>query len=157
MPDYFRLKFTIEGVPELSRILGVTHKKLSDFKEPLWKSARLILRDVETQFTTEGGLSGGWTPLADSTVAGRLRAGFGGEHPILQRTGELRRSFYAYVDSKKTIITSKPGVAPYYKFHQSRMPRRYPPKGLPRRPMLLLTKTTRENIVQNFNEYLRFK
>lgn len=153
MSDYFRLRFRIEGVPELSRILGITHKKLSNFKEPLWRAARLILKDVETQFRTEGGLSGGWTPLAASTVAGRLREGFGGEHPILQRTGKLRRSFYAYVDSRKTVITSKPGVAPYYAFHQSRLPR----TRLPRRPMLLLVDKTRQNIVEEFNKFLRFK
>jgi len=51
MPDYFRLKFTIEGVPELSRILGMTHKKVEDFREPLWKSSKLVLNDVERQFT----------------------------------------------------------------------------------------------------------
>ncbi len=155
MPDYFRLRFTIEGVPELGRILGITHKKLSNFKKPLWESAKLILKDVEQQFKSEGGLTGGWEELADSTVAGRLREGFGGEHPILQKTGALKKSFYAYADSKKAIITSK-GVS-YYKYHQSRTSRRYPPKGLPRRAMLVLPERTRQNIVEEFNKFLRFK
>lgn len=155
MPDYFRLRFTIEGVSDLSRILGVTHKKLSDFRKPLWKSGKLILEDVEQQFRSEGGLTGGWVKLADSTVAGRIRAGYGGEHPILQRTGALRKSFISRVDSRKVVVTSE-GV-PYYKYHQSRMPRMYPPKGLPRRPMLILPERTRQNIIQEFNEFLRFK
>ena len=150
MPDYFRLRFTIEGVPELSRVLAVTHKKVTDFKQPLWKSSRLILSDVERQFATEGGLSGGWTPLAPSTVAGRIRAGYGGAHPILQRTGALRKSFYAYVDSKMAVITSK---SLYFGFHQSRAPR----TRLPRRPMLLLVERTRQNIVEEFHKFLRFK
>jgi len=150
MPDYFRLRFTIEGVPELSRILEVTHKKVSDFRVPLWKSSRLILNDVERQFVTEGGLSGGWTPLTASTVAGRLRAGYGGAHPILQKTGSLRKSFYAYVDSKKTVISSK---SPYFAFHQSRAPR----TRLPRRAMLLLVERTRQNIIEEFHKHLRFK
>ena len=152
--DYFRLRFRIEGVPELSRILALTHTKVSDFKEPLLKSSRLILNDVERQFVTEGGLSGGWKPLAESTVAGRLRAGYGGEHPILQRTGALRKSFYSRVDSKMAVISSK---SPYFGFHQSRLPRRYPPKGFPRRVMLLLVERTRQNIVEEFHKFLRFK
>ena len=155
MPDYFRLRFTIEGVSELSRILGVTHRKLSNFKKPLWESARLILADVEQQFRSEGGLTGGWKKLTDSTVAGRIRAGYGGKHPILQRTGALRKSFVSHVDSRRMVVTSR-GV-PYYAYHQSKMPRRYPPKGLPRRTMLLLTQRTKENIQEKFNKFLRFK
>ena len=148
----FRLKWRIEGVSELSRILYETQRKVSDFKEPLFKSSRLILQDVERNFVTEGGLVGGWQSLAEATVKGRLRAGFGGEHPILQRTGTLRRSFKGYVDSRKAIITSI-GVD-YYKFHQSIKPRK---TKLPRRAMLVLTQHTKENIIQNFNEFLRFK
>ena len=147
----FRLKWTIEGVPELSRILLMAGRKVQNFKEPLFKSSRLILQDVERNFITEGGLVGGWQPLTEATVRGRERAGFGGAHPILQKTGALRRSFKGYVDSKKAVITSV-GV-PYYKFHQSRRPR----TRLPRRAMLTLVERTRQNIVQNFNEFLRFK
>ena len=150
MPDYFRLRFTIEGIPELSRILELKHKQLSNFKQPLMKASNLILSDVETQFRTEGGLSGGWQPLSLSTVAGRIREGFGGEHPILQKTGKLRKSFYKNVDNKRAFISSR---SPYYGFHQSRMAR----TKLPRRPMLLLTEKTRQNIVEEFHKFLRFK
>ena len=150
MPDYFRLRFVIEGVPELSRILMLKHKQLSNFKKPLMKASSLILGDVETQFKTEGGLSGGWKPLALSTIQGRVRAGFGGGHPILQQTGKLRHSFYKNVDNKRAFISSK---SPYYGFHQSRGAR----TKLPRRPMLLLTERTRQNIVAEFHKFLRFK
>lgn len=150
MLNAFQIRWTIEGVPELSRILFKEYKKVEDFSEPLFKSSQLILKDVETQFMTEGGLSGGWKPLAANTIAGRIREGFGAG-PILQRTGTLRRSFKAELDKKKAVITSY-GVD-YYKYHQSREAR----TKLPRRPMLLLTETTRQNIIQNFNEFLRFE
>jgi len=150
MPDYFRLRFTIEGVPELSRILALTHTKVSNFKKPLWNSAKLILQDVERNFMTEGGLVGGWAPLSESTIKQRERLGFGGAHPILQRTGALRRSFYSYVDSKMAMITSK---SPYFVYHQSRMPR----KRLPRRAMLVLIERTRQNRVEEFHKFLRYK
>lgn len=149
MPKGFRLKFTIEGVPELSRILLTEYKKLTDFRKPLYRSAELILADVERNFETEGSLAGGWKPLAPGTVAGRIREGFGA-HPILQKTGALRKSFYSKVDSKRAYISS---FSPYYPFHQSRMPR----TRIPRRPMLLLVDRTRQNIVEEFHKFVRFK
>ena len=149
MSDYFRLRITLEGVLELSRILGMEYQKVSDFKKPLSKSAQFILRDVEQNFTSEGGLVGGWAPLAESTIKGRLRAGFGAG-PILQRTGKLRRSFYSIVDSQRAVISSK---SPYFVYHQSRQPR----KILPRRAMLVLVNKTKENIVEEFHKFLRFQ
>ena len=147
--DYFRLRFSIDGVAELSRILMLEHQKVSDFKKPLQASARLVRSDVETQFKTEGGLVGGWKPLAESTIKGRIRAGFGSS-PILQRTGALRRSFYSLVDEKRAIISSR---SPYFVYHQSRATR----KRLPRRAMLVLIDRTRQNIVEEFHKFLRFK
>jgi len=146
MTQGFYLRFEIEGVPELSRILGLTYQKLGNLKKPLRASANLILEDVEQQFKTEGGLTGGWQPLSEATIRGRK----GSAHPILQVSGALRRSFYSLVDEKRAIISSK---SPYFKYHQSRMPR----KKLPRRAMLVLTDRTKENIVQEFNQFLRFK
>jgi len=105
---------------------------------------------VETNFISEGGLVGGWAPLTEGTVKGRLRAGYGGEHPILQRTGALRRSFYSLVDEKKAIISSS---SPYFVYHQSRMPRTI----LPRRAMLVLVENTRQNIVEVFHKFLKLK
>ena len=150
MPDYFRLKFTIEGVPELSRVLMLTHKKVSNFKKPLWSAAKMIMQDVEINFKTEGSLVGGWKPLARSTVQGRIRAGFGGEHPILPRTGALRKSFYSFVDQRKAVVSSR---SPYFVYHQSRLPR----KKIPRRAILLLVERTRQNIVEEFHKFLRFQ
>jgi len=151
MPKGFRLKFTIEGVPELGRILLETHKKLESFRWPLWKASRLILADVERNFETEGGLVGGWQKLADATVAGRIREGYGGEHPILQKTGALRRSFYANVTKTRAFISAH---SPYYGFHQSRGARK---TKLPRRAMLVLPERTRQNIVEEFHKFVRFK
>ena len=150
MADYFRLKFSFEGVPELSRWLLMKNSKLGNLKKPLSASANLILKDIEQNFITEGGLVGGWKALEKSTVKDRERAGFGGEHMILQRTGALRKSFYSSVSEKRALITSR---SPYFMYHQSRGDRNV----LPRRAMLVLTQRTRENIVQEFNSYLRGK
>jgi len=146
----FRLRWTIEGVPELSRVLIGEYKKVEDFSVPLRQASKFILADVEANFVSEGGLVGGWQPLAPATAIGRARAGFGGEHPILQKTGSLRRSFYPRVSKKKAIIRSR---SPYFAYHQSLKPR----TKIPRRAMLVLTERTKQNIVQSFNQFLRFK
>lgn len=149
MPNYFELKFEVEGVAELHRVLGVAHAKVGNFKVPLTKASGLIMADVQRNFDTQGGLVGGWTPLSASTIAGRLRAGYGAG-PILQRTGALRKSFYSFVDEKKALVSSR---SPYFAYHQSRAAR----TKIPRRVMLMLTENTKQNIVEAFNKFLRFK
>ena len=149
MNQYFRLRFLIEGVPELSRVLLMTHKKLDDFSKPLFKASQMILDDVETQFRTEGSLSGGWTPLKLSTIIDKAKKGYGGK-PILERTGALKKSFYRQVNSRRAYISSR---SPYFGFHQSRQART---TELPRRPMLLLTQSTKEKIVKEFHKFIRF-
>ena len=108
----------------------------------------MILDDVQTQFRTEGGLSGGWTPLSLSTLIDKAKKGYGGKQ-MLERTGALKRSFYNRVSKKKAYISSD---SPYFGFHQSRKSR----TKLPRRPMLLLTQRTKENIVKEFYKFIRF-
>jgi len=149
MTDYFRIRWTIEGVPELSRVLLTAHKKLDDFSKPLFKASQMILDDVETQFRTEGSLSGGWAPLKLSTIIDKAKKGFGGK-PILQRTEALKKSFYRQVSSRRAYISS---TSPYFKYHQSRQART---TELPRRPMLLLTQSTKEKIVKEFHKFIRF-
>jgi len=149
MPNYFELKFSVEGIPELHRVLGLAHAKLNNFKIPLNKAAGFIMSDVQRNFDTEGALSGGWKPLSEGTIKQRVRDGYG-TGPTLQRTGSLRKSFYSYVDEKKALVSSN---SPYFVYHQSRMPR----TKIPRRVMLILTENTKQNIVQAFNTFLRFK
>jgi len=148
MPKNFAIRWTIEGVPELSRVLLMTHKKLDNFSKPLFKSAKMILDDVDLQFRTEGGLSGGWVSLELSTLKDKARRGYGGK-PILERTGALKKSFYGQVSKSRAEVTSD---SPYFGFHQSRQAR----TKLRRRPMLLLMRDTREKIVKEFQQFIRF-
>ena len=151
MPEVFKLKWTVEGVSELTRILDVTYTKVINFRKPLKASSKFILEDVERNFATEGSLVGGWESLKESTVKGRMRLGYGGAHPILQRTGKLRRSFYSRVNATRALVSSE---SPYFPYHQSRLPRK---TNLPRRAMLVLTERTRQNIVEEFHKFLMWK
>jgi len=140
------IKFKIEGVTELHRRLLVEVKNISDLSTPLRKSGKLVLADVQENFRSEGGLVGGWEPLAESTV--RQRGG--AAHPILVRTGSYKNSFTQHVTKKKTRVYS---FAPYHVYHQSKAPRK---GSLPRRRTLAIIELTRQNIVEEFNNYLRF-
>ncbi|MEA2056478.1 MAG: phage virion morphogenesis protein [Patescibacteria group bacterium] len=147
MPKDFAILWTIEGVPELSRLLKMKGKNLDNYKTPLKESADLILSDVSKQFRTEGNLSGGWEPLALSTLIGKARQGYG-DKPILERTGKLKKSFYKKVSKKRAYVSSS---SPYFGFHQSRAPR----TKIPRRPMLLLTEKTKHEIVRKFQRFIQ--
>ena len=149
MRQWMALKFKLEGDENLSRALVNVGNRLKDYTEPLQRSAKLILRDVRINFDTEGGLVGGWAPLAESTILGRVREGFGAG-PILHRTGRYKRSFKAEIGSKRAVIGAF-GVK-YHKYHQSTAPR----TKLPRRPTLFLRNETKAEIVREFQKYIRF-
>lgn len=69
--------------------IGVTTAMLERYVVPELRGT------FKKQFDQEGAYLNGseWKSLADSTVKQRIALGFGGRHPILQRTGTLMRSF----------------------------------------------------------------
>lgn len=67
-------------------------KALAEDTEPLAFAALNGTADLfEKNFRAEGALVGGWASLAERTIADRESKGFGGEHPILVRYGDLRQ------------------------------------------------------------------
>ena len=88
---------------------------------PCYQALYTAFRKIEQKrFSSEGP---GWEPLKPSTVADRERQGYGGEHPILNRDGTLRRSLTTK-GAKHAVITPMPdGVFfgtkdPIAKYHQ---------------------------------------
>ena len=140
---------TLEGDKELLRRLRTEESKLKDFTEPLQQSSDVVLKDIRINFDSEGGLVGGWTPLAQATIRGRIRKGYGSA-PILVNTGKYKNSFRAMVDSSKAVIDAW-GVT-YHKYHQSMAPR----IKIPRRQTLFLREETKKEIIRFFQEYMRF-
>ena len=145
----FYLNIVLDGDEKLARILLNEENKLTDFTEPLQKSSDIILKDIRINFDSEGGLVGGWTPLAQSTIRGRIRQGYGAT-PILVNTGKYKSSFKALLTKTRTTIDAW-GIT-YHKFHQSMAPR----TRLPRRQTLFLREETKKEIVRFFQEYMRF-
>lgn len=125
---------------------------------PAWPAVVRTFQAIErAAFESEGRSSGGaWPALAPRTVADRIRFGFPGAHPILQRTHALQQALTvgvgAYVQMTPTVLTY--ALAPelgYFKFHQSKAPRRL----LPRRPPVRFTPDDRVRLMSPIRLYLR--
>lgn len=114
--------------------------------EPLRTPQASELATVETAvrdafgdvFEREGDRAGRWANLAVSTQEDRRRHGFPPAHPILRRTGSLRRSFENAHDQHavsrlrvsglgtqwRLYVGSSHPVAKYHEYGTRRMPRR---------------------------------
>ena len=68
----------------------------------------------------------------------------------LQRTGKMKNSFIHKEAKDYVLITN---TAPYFKYHQSKLPRR----KLPRRIMMKLAESQRQRIIKMFQQELILK
>lgn len=63
-------------------------------KQSISRVANIVRGGFAENFADErAGDEGGWEPLAPRTVAERIDRGYGGEHPILKRSGDYKDSF----------------------------------------------------------------
>jgi phage gpG-like protein len=92
-----------------------------DFKNPLSKSANLIVEDATRNFDDQGYTYGrAWTPLKPATARQR-----GSYRPILYRTGTLKRGTKVKSVSKEKATVHNPVTyAPYHQFGTRHMPQR---------------------------------
>lgn len=139
----------IEGDIVIDRMLQGLESRATDFG-PVWPDVvRAFQAIVAKAFDTEGASTGAtWAPLKASTQADRVRHGFAPAHPILERTGALKRALTigegAHIASTPTSLryqlSSEVG---YYVYHQSKAPR----VKLPRRAPVELTFDNRTTIM----------
>lgn len=82
------------GDTQIAARLLQTVGRIDDASEWFRMMSGWLEKELGKQFDTEGAHWGGrgWKSLADSTVAARVAGGYPGEHPILNVTGELRKS-----------------------------------------------------------------
>lgn len=124
-----RIEFEVSGDVQLSRDLDRWASAVEDPGPAFEAMADDFLEIEARQFASEGGNSGGWAPLAPSTVRRR-----GSAHPILFQTGRLQQSLTSAGarDSVRRVTADSLEVGtsvPYARFHQqgtARMPRRRP-------------------------------
>lgn len=128
-----KLELDAYGDVQFSRELLRVGQNARDMR-PAFDSVEALMRGVSSkQFSSQGkAFSGGWAPLAPSTVARKARAGL--DKRILHATLRLRRSFtdknhkdHVYrATADEMFVGSR---VPYGVYHQKgtdRMPRRRP-------------------------------
>jgi phage gpG-like protein len=102
---------------------------------------KVIGEDVSDYYANRGFLSQGgvfketWSPIKRSYALWKSKHYPGA--PPLVRTGKMRRSFRARYSQDSVVIEN---TAPYFKYHQSSLPR----KKLPRRQMMGINSAVRE-------------
>jgi len=127
------LNFTLEGQTELARRIRTLDNKVKDWK-PEFEQSGIFLKNFfgGEVFETRGAILGEpWKPT-------------GNPWPILEKTGRMRRGFQSKAESTRAEVFN---AVSYFKYHQSRMPR----KRLPRRIMMLLTNQLKNQIIQIFH------
>jgi hypothetical protein len=141
------------GETELNRTLLRITKAAEDMR-PAFNAIHdnfLILE--QRQFESEGGYSGGWAPLAESTVRAKAAAGL--DPHILRATDELFKSLTEKDDENHIFTVTGDTMfigskVDYGKYHQSREPR----SRLPRRPPVVLPEATKKIWVKFLQSWL---
>lgn len=147
MAQGFQLSFAIEGQTQLSRRLIGLGQGVTDMSTPFHDTANLLeglfSREV---FATQGGVIGEkWKPLSPYTIAQKARRGYPPD-PLIG-SGAMQRSFRSSSTESEAVIWN---TSPYFKYHQSRLPRTH----LPRRVMMKLGEQQKQQIVKIFQTYL---
>lgn len=138
-----QLRFNIDGQTQLSKVLLGIEGVVRDWTPALSTSAADIIDFIQNDvFNSEGEAIGDpWQPLSPGYAKQKERKYPG--MPILQATGHMRESFGATIDASSLTVWNS---ATYFKYHQSRLPR----KKIPRRVMMYLTDNLKQTIVKNF-------
>jgi phage gpG-like protein len=127
------IEFQIEGEVQLNRRLRVLSTSLDDFSGAFSKIGGYLGSFFKNEvFDTEGGVFG-------------ERWAIGQYYHKLQRTGKMKNSFIHKEAKDYVLITN---TAPYFKYHQSKLPRR----KLPRRIMMKIDESRRQRIIKYFQE-----
>lgn len=109
------ISFSLEGKGVEDWLDRLEHFRTSatDLSAVFDPFGRYMLRSIDRTFVAEG-RPRRWTPLAASTIAERIRLGYGAG-PILQRTGALRGGFRSLPGRKSLRIIN---TQFYFQFHQ---------------------------------------
>jgi phage gpG-like protein len=147
------LEFSVAGERQFkTNMLGIL-KRVKNFK-PLAKPIDWVLRkNVEKHFRGEGTHKKKWAALAPSTQADRILHGYPAAHPILVRSGALKRSWLDRGHGKHILESTRKYIdfgtkVPYAIYHQTGT------RKMKARKMVLADKGTLNQIVRFIRMYL---
>lgn len=151
---FLQLSLKTDGFKECQRYLSDMNTGVKDLSQPLESFGKYMLQKYAKRFETEMGRDEGWAELAPSTVMDRIRKGYPGEHPILVRTGELKKSYTEeggfgnvfLVSPNKLEVGSGLAKASYH--------HRRGPHGRPARQAAYLTKDDIHELIQLVHTYI---
>jgi len=134
-----QISITVDSSKANKRI-SAAFAAMKNFKEPLTQSKEYILQEVKSNFDTEG------VNITGSKWAKRRRSY---KHPILNKTGKLKRSFkQTKLTNKEMHIDSSSG---YYKYHQLGTSK------MPQRQILGFSEKMKNHIVSIFQKFVQSK
>lgn len=154
---FIDISFSVAGVEPVTRRLVTWGKRIEDLS-PAWEEVgQDLLLDFSANYEVEGGVfskGSKWPPLALSTVADRIRKGYGGWSPMLVRTGALKASVLMrgapgnVYSVNKTSLTMG-STYPTAVFHQ------FGTRKMPARTLVGLSWNRRSGIVARLNDYIQ--
>lgn len=141
-----KISAAIEGDQKVDALFQRMIRGVTDYSEPLKEANRYMRGQISRNFNSEGTHMGKKWAALDPDYASQKNKSHPGKQ-ILEKTGKMKRSFKSEVSSSRVTISN---AAPYFKFHQSKRPR----KKLPRRVMLDITVFQQAEIYRFFTKYL---
>jgi hypothetical protein len=142
-----RISVGVLGEDRISRTFLRTGRNGLDLSNGFDRALDLVEDRISAQFRSQGAQSGGWEPLAESTVRQK------GHARILEDTGALERAATSgatrRVSADEASFSVGPG-ADYWIYHHSKGPRSH----LPRRPLLEVDEPLRRAIMRELQREL---
>jgi hypothetical protein len=154
--------FSFKGMDVLKQFIDKTQVKLKERSVVNHEAVIVLDRWIQKNFQGEGDLSGGWAPLAPSTIARRLaekrtvaatKARSAQGRPsasikILQDRGWLRSRWKHFFNASIGKITS---AVDYGDYHDSDKPR----KHLPQRKILPRKKDVMDQLMKLYGHFVK--
>lgn len=138
------VQFTGDGSEKLIHKLDHFSVGAKDFTAVFTDFNVIMQASIQNNFKAEG-RPASWQPLALSTVSQRIREGYGGSHPILVRSGRMKRGFKERIGKRSYAVYNK---VFYFKYHQFGTP------TIPARPMVVMLKGLRSNFTEIARKHL---
>ena len=135
------MQFKGSGFDTMSRAIDHYRTAAKDFRPAFKAFDPIMKRSIQINFAQEGRPQR-WQALAEKTEDDREAKGYPRAHPILERTGKLKRGFYSRIGPRSYAIHNR---VPYFPYHQ------HGTNKMPARPMVVIL----DGLERRFTELAR--